>query len=143
MKAPDRKSELNRLTSRLRTALRRDTTNVILIGRLLLEIREELELEHGEWQDWLTEHFDLSYRTAAYYCAAAEYVARKSKSATVAHFAALARTVLYALAAGHYSAEEEAAILAATREGRVDKTRAAAICQKLKTLAPPARQQCR
>jgi hypothetical protein len=45
--------------------------------------------------------------------------------------------VLYALAANKYSAEEEAAILAATREGRVGATRAAAICERLKLPAPP------
>ena len=76
--------------------------------------------EHGEWQPWLAENFDLSYRTAVRYISAAEYVERKSKSDTVALFADLSPTVLYLLAEGHYSAKEEAAILAATREGRVD-----------------------
>jgi hypothetical protein len=90
---------------------------------------------HGEWQPWLAENFDLSLRTAQNYVAAAEYVARvKRKSATVAEIGNLSPTVLYSLAGGHYSAEEEAAILASTRKGRVDATRAIAICA---ALAPP------
>jgi hypothetical protein len=40
--------------------------------------------------------------------------------------------VLYRLAVGYYSAEEEAAILAATRKGRVDQERAFEICEALK-----------
>jgi hypothetical protein len=104
----------------------------------LVKIRKLLP--HGKWLDWLKENFDLSERTARNYHDAAEYVARKSKtkSATVADFNALSPSLLYALAAGKYIAEEEAVILAATREGRVDATRAAAICQTLKTPVPPA-----
>jgi hypothetical protein len=51
---------------------------------------------------------------------AAGYVARKGKSETVAHFTNLSPTVLYGLADGRYTEQEEAAILAAAREGRVD-----------------------
>jgi hypothetical protein len=136
-KAKKTKATLDRIVAQLRTMLRRATRDVITIGNLLIESRKHLE--HGEWQDWLQDHFDLSYRTAVNYCDAAEYVARKSKarkskSATVADFNALATSVLYWLAAGHYNAEEEAAILAATRKGRVDQTRVSAICEKL---APP------
>ena len=39
--------------------------------------------------------------------------------------------MLHWLAAGHYNAEQEAAILAATREGRVNHPRADAICDAL------------
>jgi hypothetical protein len=77
---------------------------------------------------WLTKNFDLGWRAALNYCNAAEYVARKSKSETVADFTNLAPTVLYALAASKF---KQAAILAATRKGRVDITRAAAICREL------------
>ena len=55
--------------------LRRETTDVILIGNLLIESRKHLE--HGEWQVWLAENFDLSYRTAVNYCDAAEFVERR------------------------------------------------------------------
>jgi Protein of unknown function (DUF3102) len=124
-----RKTPLDWIVAQLHTTLRRVTKDVIAIGKLLIESRKYLG--HGEWQGWLQENFDLSYRTVLNYCDAAEYVDRKSKSATVADFSALAPTVLYALAAGQYSAEEEAAILAATGKGRVDQTRASAICDDL------------
>jgi Protein of unknown function (DUF3102) len=121
-KAPARQTELDRLATRLRSALKRETTNVIEIGELLLAIRKQHV--HGEWQDWLAKHFDLSYRSAARYMAAAEYVARQGKSDTVALFTNLSPTVLYALAGGSYSEQEAAAILAATHKGRVDGTHA-------------------
>jgi len=129
MKAgPKRKATvLDRITAKLRTALRSQTKNIIDIGKLLIESRKHLE--HGEWQEWLSENFDLSYRTALNYVSAAEYVARKSE--TVAHFANLAPTVLYRLAADNYSEQEEAAILAATRERRVDDDATDAICEAL------------
>jgi Protein of unknown function (DUF3102) len=129
------KTALARIVAQIRTVLRRKTTNNILLGNLLIESRKLLARAHGEWQPWLAENFDLSLRTAQNYVAAAEYVARvKRKSATVADFSNLSPTVLYSLAGGHYNAEEEAAILAATRKGRVDQTRAIAICA---ALTPP------
>src|SRR5262245_33934534 len=79
-------------------------------------------------------NFDLSYRTEIRYVSAAEYVERESKSDTVSLFANRSPTVLYGLAAGHYNEQEEAAILAAARKGRVDQEGALAIC---KALAPP------
>jgi hypothetical protein len=127
-KAPQQRTELDRIAARLRTALRRETKNVIEIGNLLIESRKHLE--HGEWQSWLAENFHLSDRSALNYANAAEYVA--SKSETVSDFANLAPTILYRLAAGlYYTEEEEAAILAATQEGRVDFETASAICDAL------------
>jgi hypothetical protein len=125
---------LDRLAAKLRTALGRETANVIEIGKLLIESRKLLAKQHGEWQPWLEKNFDLSYRTAIRYVSAAEYVERESKSDTVSLFANLSPTVLYGLAAGHYNEQEEAAILAAARKGRVDQEGALAIC---KALAPP------
>jgi hypothetical protein len=120
---------LDQIATRLRAALRRETTNVIELGKLLIESRKHLD--HGEWQVWLAENFDLSYRTALRYVSAAEYVA---KSDTVAHFANLSASVLYQLAEGCYDEREEAAILANAHERRVDEDAAKAIC---KALAPP------
>ena len=133
-KVPERENALNRIAAQLRTALRRETKNIIEIGNLLIESRKHLD--HGEWQPWVAENSGLSIRSAQNYCAAAEYVARaKSKSATVADFANLSATVLYALAAGHrYNEQEEAAILTASRERRIDEDAAWAICE---ALAPP------
>ena len=126
------KTALDRIAAEIHIVLRRGTKDVITIGKLLTESRKHLK--HGGWQNWLADNFDLGYRSAINYCQAAEYVARKAKSATISHFTALAPTVLYALAAGQYNEQEETAILVATRTGRVDLTRAAAICDEL---APP------
>jgi hypothetical protein len=77
----------------------------------------------------------MSYRSAINYCHAAEYVARKSEIATVANFANVAPTVLYRLADGGYTEQEEAEILAQAKAGeRVDQDAADAISEKL---APP------
>ena len=121
-KALQRRTELDKIVAQLRTILRRETGDVVLVGNLLLKSRTLLANEHGKWLPWLEENFDLSLRTAQRYIAAAEYAARQMRH--VSHFTNLAPTVLYQLAAGHYNPEEEAAILAATRKGRVDQTRA-------------------
>jgi hypothetical protein len=131
-KAPKRRTALDRITAEIHVVLRRATKDAITAGKLLTESRKLLG--HGEWQNWLADNFDLSYRTAINYCQAAGYVARKAKSETVADFSALAPTVLYALAAGGYNAKEEAAILAATRKGRVGQTRVSEVCD---ALTPP------
>src|SRR5262249_47306953 len=131
-KVPTQRTALDRITAQLRTVLRRETTNIILIGNLLIEARKHLD--HGEWQPYLAENFDLSIRTAQNYFAAAEYVARKKQIGNVADFANLSASVLYHLAAGHFDERVEAAILAEARERRVDEDAAWAIDEKL---APP------
>src|SRR5262245_53161780 len=134
-KAPQRRTELNRIVTQLRTMLRRDTISVIEKGKLLLRSRELLASEHGEWQEWLAKNFDLTYRTAVNYTNAAEYVARKGKGETVSHFANLSPTVLYRLANRDYAEQGEAEILAQAKAGkRIDQERAWAICA---ALAPP------
>ena len=128
--APERETELDRLVAKLRTALRHETTNIIEIGKLLIEIRKHVH--HGEWQDWLAKNFDLSYRSARNYISAAEYVESKSATVALLDFENLSPTVLYWLAAGcNYNEQEEAAILAATCKGRVDFDAVRAICEKL------------
>ena len=82
MKAPARISQLDRLAAKLRTALRRETMNIIEIGNLLIESRELFADGHGEWLPWLEKNFDRSERSAHRYIAAAEYVV--AKPATVA-----------------------------------------------------------
>jgi hypothetical protein len=125
-----RVTALDRLAAKLRTLLEHETTSIIEIGETLIEIQEQLE--PGKWQAWLAENFDLSYRTALRYVTAAAYVGRKSEGDTVSlNFGNLSARVLYALAEGRFNEREEAAILAATREGRVDTGRARAICDAL------------
>jgi Protein of unknown function (DUF3102) len=132
IKVRQRRTELDRLAAQVRKVLRRTTRDAIEIGNLLIKSRKYLE--HGEWQDWLAENFDLSLRTAQNYFAGAEYVARQKKIGNVADFANLSATVLYGLAAGNYNEQVEAAILAATREGRVDEDAAWAICERLEPI---------
>jgi hypothetical protein len=130
-KARQRGSELDRIAAKLRTVLRRETSDVVLAGQLLIESRKHLE--HGEWQDWLAENFDLSYRTALRYVSATEYVDRQK--CHVSLFANLAPTVLYRLADGGFTEQEEAEILAQAKAGkRIDHDRAWGICERL---APP------
>ena len=128
-----RKTVLDQIVARLRTILRRRTTDVVAAGNELIKAREHFASEHGEWQEWLAENFDLDVRTAQNYCAAAKYVARKSETVSDFDPANLAPTLLYKLATGRsYNEQEEAAILAAANEGRrVDATRAEAICDAL------------
>jgi hypothetical protein len=95
-----RKTKLDRIAAQIHTVLKRATKDVIEIGKLLIKSRALQE--HGEWQSWLAKNFDLTYRTAHNYVAAAEYVARKGKSETISHFANLSPTVLYELAGGDY-----------------------------------------
>jgi hypothetical protein len=134
-KAPRRRTELDRIATQLRTMLRRDTVSVIEKGKLLLRSRELHANEHGDWMSWLEKNrknFDMSYRSAINYCNAAEYVAGKSKFATVANFANVASTVLYRLADGGYTEQEEAEILAQAKAGkRIDQDAAWALCEKL------------
>jgi Protein of unknown function (DUF3102) len=133
-KVPQQRTELDRIVTQLRTALRHETKNIIEAGELLKKARDLIE--HGEWLPWLAENFDLSERTAHRYIVSFMYVdeQREAKSDTVSDFTNLAPSVLYALAAFQYNEQQEAAILAATREGRVDQDKALAICD---ALAPP------
>jgi hypothetical protein len=120
---------LDRITAQLRTVLRRATIDIILIGKLLVKAREHLD--HGEWQSYLAENFDMSYRTSVNYVNAAEY----AQKCNVADLANVSATVLYALAEGRYSEQEEAEILAQAKAGkRIDQNAAHAICE---ALAPP------
>jgi hypothetical protein len=132
-KAPQKASELDRIAAQLHEILRRDTVSIVEKGKLLLRSRELLADEHGQWMPWLSDNFNLSYRTAINYCNAAEYVARKAKSATVATFSNLSPTVLYRLAEGGYSGQEEIAILRQAEGQRIDQSRASAICKAIET----------
>jgi hypothetical protein len=134
-KAPQRRTELDRIVTQLQAILRRDTTSIIEKGKLLLRSRELLADEHGQWMPWLVENFDMSYRSAINYCNATKYVTRERESATVANLANIAPTVLYRLAEGGYTEQEEAGILAQAKSGkRIDQAAASAICD---ALVPP------
>jgi hypothetical protein len=74
--------DLTQITAELQIALKRETQDIISIGKLLIEA--QAQLEHGEWLPWLKdkEHFGSSIRTAENYMCAAKVAA---KFATVAN----------------------------------------------------------
>jgi hypothetical protein len=119
-----KQTALDKITDKLRAALRNENAAITRIGNLLRESR--LHLDHGDWMSWLEDNFDLSYRTAIRYIKAAEYC--QDKSATVAN---LAPSVLYRLSEAGYSPAEEEAILARAKRCRVDVGRAEAICDEV------------
>src|SRR4051794_8982872 len=83
----------------LQSVLARESKDVILIGRLLIEARSQLE--HGEWLPWLLVSFSLSVRSAENYMSAARVAA---KYETVANLK-LRPSALYALGNDYRSDE--------------------------------------
>jgi Protein of unknown function (DUF3102) len=55
----------------LQAAVKREATDVIAIGALLLEAREEID--HGDWLPWLATNFGSSESTANNYMNAARF----------------------------------------------------------------------
>ena len=72
---------LKKIAGEIATALKREAKNVVEIGRLLAEAKEQLD-EHGQWLPWLSDNFSLSIRTAQRYLAAGAFA---SKYDTVSH----------------------------------------------------------
>jgi hypothetical protein len=124
-----KQTALDKITDKLRAALRNENAAITRVGNLPRESR--LHLDHGDWMSWLEDNFDLSYRTAIRYIRAAEYC--DGKSAMVAN---LAPSVLYRLAESAYSPAEEDAILARAKCCRVNVTKAEAICDELNEATP-------
>jgi hypothetical protein len=60
-KAPTGETALDRIVAQLHAALRRETTNIVEIGNLLIESRKLLANEHGEWLPWLEENSTSAY----------------------------------------------------------------------------------
>ena len=79
------------IASELDAALKREATDIITIGSLLIEAQEQLD--YGEWLAWLEEHFGSTDRTAENYMNAARFAARFE---TVSNLK-LRPTVLYLL----------------------------------------------
>ena len=69
-------------------------------------------------------------------CGSAEYT--RANVGLRVHLANIAPTVLYRLAAGEYTAEQEAEILATAKVERVDIARADGICEELWPEEPEA-----
>ena len=72
-------------------ALKREATDIIAIGNLLIEAKEAVD--YGDWRAWLAANFGSSSRTADNYMSAANFAAT---CATVAQLK-LRPTALYLL----------------------------------------------
>ena len=118
--------ELNVIASELQAALRREAEEVINIGNLLVEAKEQVK--HGEWLPWLKANFGLSIRSAQNYMAVARFAA---KYATVAHLR-LRPSALYLLASETLTSDEIEAVLRAAETEWVDYERAAEIMNSLR-----------
>ena len=113
--------KLSIITQDLRIALKRETTDIIGIGDLLIEAKEHLK--HGKWLPWLKQEFSLSDRSARNYMQAAKFAA---KSETVSDLGNLSPSALYAISSdsGFYTPEIIKVILQEAKKNRVGKDRA-------------------
>lgn len=119
MKAPSR--ELNVIEGELRTALGSETTNIVVIGNLLVEAKDAVG--HGMWLPWLRDGFALTDRSARRYMRAATWAA---KSDTGVHFANLSPSLLYEISREFcpYTKKDIAAIMELAKSGRVGEDKA-------------------
>jgi hypothetical protein len=70
------KRDIKVITGELRTALKCEAINVIVIGDLLLEAKDQDQLGHGKWLPWLKSNFGSSESTAQNYMNAARLAAK-------------------------------------------------------------------
>ena len=68
---------LDMIAREIHTTLKRETTDIIAIGGLLIEARKHLP--HGQWYPWLKENFSLSRQTADRYIKLHRAVAKTPK----------------------------------------------------------------
>jgi hypothetical protein len=69
-----KKRNLKVITGELLAAMKHKSANIIAIGNLLIEAKEQIE--HGSWLPWLEENFGSSDSTAENYMAAAKFAAK-------------------------------------------------------------------
>jgi hypothetical protein len=67
------------IAGELQAALRRETADILSIGRLLAEAKERVS--HGRWLPWLRNEFSMSERSAQKYVKAADFVVKYELSA--------------------------------------------------------------
>ena len=68
------KRAIEAIAKQLQAAMKREVTDIIAIGSLLIEAQEQLD--YGEWLAWLEEHFGSTDRTAENYMNAARFAAK-------------------------------------------------------------------
>lgn len=118
------------VTEDLRTALKRETADVIKIGSLLAEAKGQVG--HGNWLPWLEKEFAMSERSAERYIRAHEF----AKSANVADLK-LRVTALYLLSEGKFDSDETDAIFKAAETQWVGAQKAERIVAALKSKSKP------
>jgi Protein of unknown function (DUF3102) len=100
----------------LEASFKRETKNIVEIGGLLTEAKEQLD-SHGQWLPWLKAKFPHAIRTAQNYMAAHRLAA---KYATVAHLN-LAPSALYALAQYDHDNKTEVVTVALREENAMGR----------------------
>jgi hypothetical protein len=134
-----RRRHIELIATELEAALKRETTDIIAIGGLLIEA--QAQLEHGEWLAWLEEHFGSTDRTAENYMNAARFAAEFE---TVSNLK-LRPTALYLLGRkldelddpnGFYNREVITAILEAAETEWINLNRAEEIATSLQPPEP-------
>jgi hypothetical protein len=122
---------LKKIAAEIATILKRQAKDVIEIGRLLTEAREQLD-EHAQWLLWLTDNFSLSIRTAQRYLTAHAFA---SKYDTVSHLS-LTVSGLYALIEADRAGRSEA-VEAALSEAKVQWVDDDRVREIVAALRPP------
>ena len=123
---------LQQISAKIRTFEKSTIGNVVAIGRLLHEAREQCE--HGEYQAWLDREFAWSYRTCLRYSYAFDF-AEKCQPGTFENLN-LSLGALHIAADPATSDEEQAAIIKAAQDGRVTATIAEAIIHEHRYVDP-------
>jgi hypothetical protein len=121
------KRDIEVITGELQTALKREATDVIAIGDLLLEAKEQLK--HGKWLPWLKSNFGSSDSTAQNYMNAARLAI---KYPTVGNLK-LKPTALYFLGLNLVStpSDEIKAIFKVAKTEWIDQERACEIIESI------------
>ena len=134
------KRPIEAIAEQLQLVMKRETTDIIAIGGLLLEAKERLT-KHGRWMPWLKVNFGSSKRTADNYINAARLAGQIGNVANLK----LRPTALYLL--GSYIDDEPddlfspaalKAILKVAETEWVNAERAYAIAQ---SLVPPVEEE--
>jgi Protein of unknown function (DUF3102) len=114
----DKKAQrsLEAIAAELSSALKREATDIIKIGGLLVEVKARLP--HGEWLTWVTEHFPLSKSTVANYVNAYKFAIQIPNVGNLK----IRPSALYMLASGIFNGKEIAVILKKAETQWVDST---------------------
>ena len=84
--------ELQAVTARIKDRLTRQVSDIIETGRDLIEVKSKLQ--HGQFEMWLAQEFNMTDRTARRFMQAATWAEGKSDTVSV-----LTPTVVYLLSA--------------------------------------------